>query len=686
MITKLVREKGKLAISVDGRVIHDLSFKSFRPTRNNVSDFFEAGVRLFHVYCSGLMSGTGIPYSLYGETWFAEGVYNFESLDRQFEMFLASAPGEDAYFILNIHIDSREWWHDENPGRNHSFTHLSQISADEKWRKDTAEYLKACIRHCEEKYGDKIVAYYLLGGYTTEWFSDFDYEESHPIKLAAFRAHLGDENATIPAKEELEKPISQLFLDPDTDKQVIAYRRFHNELIVDTVLYYAKAAQEVLDHNKLVGVFFGYILELRGARLWNAGHLEYDKLYASEDIDLLATPSSYQYRAYDAPSACMLLSDTLDLHDKMYFISFDHMNYNVKKLMGNPRRLTDDGDLEVALSKLTGTFQRNDFFEDAKHTIDAMQREFMMRTSRRVGMWWFDMFEGWYYDDDLMAGIKSIVDTSKSVNEKEVTSGAEIAVFVSSDSMYYVNKCSLANVFFINDQRMGLAYIGAPYDIFSTADLTKIDSKKYKMFVFLNAFSLTKENRDHINHVLKKDGKAIVFAGPCDFIDDDGVSVERMENMLGMKLELMEIAEKQISYNDITFGHTIHYQPMFSVKEDSGERVASFVESGKIGVAVKKEKDYSVYYSALGNLHASLFHSIAKEAGVHIYTDCGIATFVNSTFFGIYNTKADETVISLLEDGEYTEIFSGKKYTTVDKKITLPTKDQPAQMLVKNEK
>lgn len=684
MIAKLVRENGKLAISVDGKILHDLSFKSFRPTKNNVSDFYEAGVRLFHVYCSGLKSGSDIPYSLYGETWFGDGIYNFESLDKQFEMFLESAPGEDAYFILNIHLDSRGWWHEENPGRPSSFTHLSQVAADEKWRKDTAEYLKACLRHCEEKYGNKIIAYYLLGGYTTEWFSDFDFEETHPIKLDAFRKYLGDENALIPEKERLVKPIPTLFLDTDTDNDIVEYRKFHNELIVDTVLYYAKAAQEILNHNKLVGVFFGYILELRGARLWDAGHIAFDKLYSSEDIDLLATPSSYQFRSYEAPSASMLLSDTLDLHDKMYFISFDHMNYNVKKLIGNPKRLTDDSDLEIAISKLTGTFKRNDFYEDAKHTIDAMQREFMHRTYRRVGMWWFDMFEGWYYDDALMAGIKSIVDVSKSVNHKEVTSGSEIAVFVSADSMYYVNKNSLANVFFITDQRLGLAHMGAPYDIFSTADLTKVDSNKYKMYVFLNAFSLTKENRDYINNVLKKDGKTLVFAGPCDYIGEDGVSTKRMEDMLGMKLELMEEKEKQISYDGITYGHTIHYEPMFSVKDGSAEKIASFAECGKTGVAVKKEKDYSVYYSALGNIHASLLHRIAKDAGVHLYTDCNIATFVNSAFFGLYNTKADETIITMPEDGEYKEIFSGNIYTTVDKKITLPTKNQPAQMLIKN--
>ena len=675
----IVRNNGKLAISVDGKIISDVSFKSFRPTYNNVSDFYKAGVKLFNVYCSGLISALGVPYSLYGETWFGDNNYNFDSLDRQFEMFIENAP--DAYFLLNVHLDSRDWWHDENPGRSRSFTHLSQIAADEKWRRDTADYLKACIKHCEEKFGDKIVAYYLLGGHTTEWFSDNDYEESHPIKLDAFRKYMDDESIDIPQKDVLEKPATQLFLDSKEDKTVISYRKFHNELIVDTVLYYAKTAQEVLNHNKLVGVFFGYILELRGERLWNAGHIGYDKLYQSPDIDIIATPSSYQFRSYDAPSACMLLSDTLDHYNKLYFVSFDHMNYNVKNLKGNPRRVSGDEDAATAMAKMA--IYRTDILETPKQTIDAMQREYMQKLYRRVGMWWFDMLEGWYYDDELMAGVKSVVDVSKTVESLPSTSNSEVAVFVSSDSMYYVNKMSRANDGFICDQRLGLAHMGAPYDIFSTTDLTKVNAEKYKMIYFVNAFTLSDENRDYINNVLKKDGRTIVFAGPCDYIGDDGMSIERMEKMTGMKHEKADGPENLIACGDKEYGHANAIEPLFGVVDESAEKIGSFKNSGMTAVACKKEKDYTVYYSALGNLHAELLQNIAKDAGVHIYTKPGVATFVNSTFYGIYNTLAQETEMVLPKAGKYKEIFSGKIYETADGKITLPTGTQPAQMLIK---
>lgn len=678
MKSEIIRNNGQLTIAVDGKPIDSLAFKSFRPTKNNVSDFYKAGVRVFNVYCSGLMSALKVPYSAYGETWFGEGDYNFESLDRQFEMFLESAP-KDSYFMVNIHLDSREWWHEQNPGRSNSFTHLSQIAADEKWRKDTADYLKATIKHCEEKYGDRVVTYFLLGGHTTEWFSDFDYEESHPIKLEAYRKYLGDENATIPVKEQLEKPASQIFLDPISDKDVITYRRFHNELIADTVLYYAKAAQEVLNHKKLVGVFFGYILELGGRRLWEAGSIEYDKIYASDDIDMFATPSSYQFRTYDSPSACMLLSDTLDHYGKMYFVSFDHMTYNVLTLKDNPRRLSDDKNVVEAMANMQ--MYRKNMLENAKVTIDVMQREFMQKIYRRVGMWWFDMLEGWYYDDELMAGVKDIVDVYKGIKDIKAESAAEVAVFVCADSLYYVNKLSTTNASHICNQRTGLSYMGTPYDIYSMADLKKVNAEKYKVIFFLDSFYISDEHREYINNVLKKNGRSIIFAGPADYVNDDGMSINRMEKMLEMKVEKLDSAEKDVVFGDIAYGYKAERQPVFCVNDESIENLGTFSSNDRCGIALKKNDDYKIYYSAVGNLPAELLQLIAKDAGVHIYTKCNVATFINSSFIGVYNTKSDVTEVTLPNEGCYKEIFSGKIYSTENGKIKLPTYESPSQML-----
>ncbi|MDD4772786.1 MAG: hypothetical protein PHZ09_04190, partial [Eubacteriales bacterium] len=201
MQTFIVNRNGELQISIEGRLYPPLSFKSFRPNPQNVSEFYTAGVRLFTVLSSGIISGLGIPYSLFGESWTGEGAYDFEPLDRQMDMFVENAPG--GYFAPMLQVDTRPWYLEANPDAANSFTRLSQIAGDGKFRRDAGNYVRAFIRHCEAKYGERVWGYFLLGGTTTEWFSDFDYEASHPVKEEAYKKYTNDPGAALPSAGRL---------------------------------------------------------------------------------------------------------------------------------------------------------------------------------------------------------------------------------------------------------------------------------------------------------------------------------------------------------------------------------------------------------------------------------------------------------------------------------------------------
>lgn len=678
MKVQIVKQNGVPYISADGKLIDTLAFKSFRPTGNNVSDFHTAGVRIFHVYVSGLTSALKVPYSQYGETWFGDGDYRFESLDRQIKMFRDSAP--EAYLFINVHLDTRQWWLDANPGRENSFTHLSQVAADEKWRRDTAQYLKALIRYVEQKYDDRVLGYFLLGGYTTEWFGNNSYEETHPIKENAFRKFMNDPTVEIPSLERLEQPQELTYLDPIKDRDVIDFRKFHSELISDTVLYFCRAAQEELQHKKLVGIFFGYVMELLGKVMWNRGHLANDIVYRSPDIDLIATPSSYQFRSYDDASALMILCDTLELYGKMYFDSFDHKTFMVPQLENHPRRICGDNEFMKAIGQLTAT--RKDLLTTREQTIDGIRREFMQRMARRCGMWWFDMLEGWFYDDELMAEVSRIAEQSASLMTKERHSVSQIAVFVSCESLYYVNKHSGLNTELICNQRDALARMGAPYDLYSLNDIDRVDPGKYKLFIFLDALYLTDAQRTHINQLIKNDSRSVLLIGACDYINDEGFSLDRVSSLAEMDIGILGTEEITVNAIDSSYGYAAPKAPTMYVRDTGAEILGTFAVTGKCALARKKLPTCTVYYSALGNISHNVLRQIAQEAGVHIYAENGVATYINSGFAGVYNTKNAFTTMTLPADGTYKELFSGKEYTTRDKKVTLPTGKSPAQMLI----
>ena len=672
----------KMRLMKDGNEPIDfLAFKSFRPTKNNVSDFYRAGVRIFHPYISGLRSAIKMFYSLYGESWLGDKEYRFDNVDRQLDFFLENAP--DALLIINIQLDVREWWQEENPGRPNSFTHLSQIAGDEKWRRDTADYLRALIRHIEDKYNENVLGYWLLGGYTTEWFSHDDYEESHPIKLDAYRKHLGDDSAEIPTKERLSRPAEEIFLTPESDKDIVDYRKFHAELVADTVIYFAKAAQEELAHTKPVAVSCGYVMELVSGSVWDFGQLAFDKINSSEYIDIVGTPSSYKLRTYDDCGGYMLLTDSIINNGKMYVSSFDNATYIARTSLDNPRRLCQDAETIDAYKKLTGGFYtRNDDLKSLEQTAHAMRREMMHRLVKRSGTWWFDMLEGWYYDEGLMKEVENLTRMSHSLDGKECYSASEIAVFVCSESLYYVNKNSHINDDLLVYQRSQLGHIGAPYDLYSIEDLEKIDIEKYKLFVFPNEYYLSNKTRDLINKKVKGGGRSLLFVGSPDYTGPDGLSLERVSSLLEMQVGLLPVDEKSIGACGAVYGYAAPKKPTLFVADGADEVLGRFSESRACGLAVKHGVDYDIYFSSLGRINEKVLSAIAKRAGVHIYAEDNVAVYVNSIFVGVYNMSSEFTTVKLTRDGEFLEIFSGKRYKTKNKTVTLTTGESPAQMLL----
>ena len=679
MIVKIARDGGRNKISVDGETVDSLAFKSFRPTENNVGDFYAAGVRIFHVYCSGMRSGINMLYSLYGEPWVGDGEYRFEVFDRQMEFFEKNAP--EGYVFVNIQLDTRDWWLREHEGLPSSFTHLSQVAADEDYRRDTAEFLKALLRHAEDRWGDRILGYYLVGGHTNEWFSDFDYEASHPTKLAAYRRYTEDQKAEIPTEKRLIRPSREIFLDPTEDRDVIEYRRFHARLISDTVLYFCREAQEVLCHNKLLGVFFGYIMELSGERMWNAGHLDLDRVNGSPDIDLIATPSSYRFRQYEDFGAHMTLDDSLELSGKVYFASFDNLTCTVPTLESNTRRICGDESTMDALYQLIHKFKRLDTLETYEKTVQGMRREMMLRLAKRCGTWWFDMLEGWYYDERLMDEVRRLRLLSERLDSLEMNSASEICVLADCESLYYVNKCSGMNDELLTEQREGLGRLGAPYDLYSMSDLPSIDIEKYKLFIFLNAYSLTDEQRRIIKERVMSGGRSTLFVGAPDYISDRGVSLARVEKLLGMRLLRLGDDEARSMGFGTEYGYGEAKSPTFFIDDESVLRLGEFKQSGQCSLGSVDRGDHTVYYSSLGHIHADVLREIARLAGVHIYAEGGVPVYVNDALIGVYNTNDGVTAVSLPEDGEYEEIFSGKRYVTECGKVTLPTGKSPAQML-----
>ena len=664
MEVKIVRHNGQLVIDIDGVLYPPLAFKSFRPNSKNVSEFYHAGVRLYTVLSSGVISGLGIPYSLFGESWIGPGVYDFEPIDRQMDMFIENAP--EGYFAPMFQIDTRPWYLKD--GKPNSFTNLSQIAGDPQFRKDACDYLRAVIAHCEQKYGDRIWGYFMLGGTTTEWFSDFDYEAPHPIKERAWQRYLGDEGARLPDKALLERSGGH-FLSGD-EAQIEVFRRFHARLISDLILACAESVQSVIRHEKLLGLYFGYLFELGSPRLHNAGHLDYERVFASPDIDMISSPSSYAYRGLYDPSAFMVPEKSLEARGKLYFLEFDHRTHTTPKVINEPV-YAEGGNMIYNSLNFPGS-------ESACKTelelLNLMYRDFIFCEANGAALWWFDMLDGWFRSEGMMKAISHMIDIDRRLMSVKRASAARVAVIAGGEAMYHVRKTSPIASDLLGHIRRTLAEMGAPYDIYSSGDCQRTGAlDDYDFYIFLNAYDMA---RGQLPDSVYRKGKTVLWLYGAGYASGEG-----SESLTGIAVREVDEDPGRFVWDGAP--HDSAGEPHLVIDDDSARVIARF-ENGAAAAAEKEVNGARSVYAAAYQLPTGFIRALLRESGVKLYSDNPhVYTYANEAFLGVYNaTDADAAVA--LPDGRYTDLVTDELFTAKNGRLTLPRRDMRAYMLVKN--
>ncbi len=670
MECRIVEKNGMKAIEIGGKVYPPVSFKSFRACARNISDFYGAGLRLFCILDCGIPSSLGIPYSLFGESWVGEEQYDFSVTDKQIDLFLENAP--EGYFSLMLSLDTRKWWLAQNPGATDSFFELAKIEADPKWRTYAAKYLQAMLSHVEAKYGDRFFGYFMLCGGTTEWFSEKSLEESSPSSLAAYRRYMGDPFCEVPSKTRREGAENVVFLDKDEDRDLISYRRFEGWLRADTILYFAKKAQEVLGHKKLLGVYFGYIFELCAPRLWNTGYLDYERVITSPDLDMIANPISYDFRRQEDGSHGMVADTTLSLHQKLCFYEHDQTTCLVPDVIEGAR------------------FSHPHKAKSVKEDVNLLRRDFMLALSRGCATWWFDMFGGWFYDERLMAEIQNMIAITERALTLDHRSVSEVAVVADPESMYYVNKnCSL-NEMLLRWQRAGLSEMGAPYDLYSACDIPQIDPDRYKLVIFLDAFRQT-DACDALVKKLRESGKTVLFLYAHNLIGADGrFDHSQMERALGVPIEQNTCHEDTVLLRGGGSFATAWRRPCYAICPKEGLTVlGSYEKSGRAAFGyVCGENGSHIAFSGMGCLNGEALAPLLTLAGVHRYAQsAAAAVYLNTDLLGVYHrAEKDLTLYPVGEDGDWLDLFDGGIYAQTGGVLQIPYQNNRAKLLVKKEK
>lgn len=659
-------------------------------------DFKNAGVDL------ATFSATS-DHSYYGlapDTWLAPDVFDYGPFDHRITSILEANP--DAYLFPRIYISAPAWWCEKyptevakpadtltKPGAHFSGKPFA-TPASEKWREDTAMALRKFIEHVRSSpYADRVIGYHIASLHTEEWFyhnfwgnppSYWGYTEPDRTAFVRFlktkyatvealrkawnNPTADFDSATVPAKEERLATDLGFFRDPARSRRVIDFYLYYNDIIAETIEYFARVVKEATNRESLYGVFYGYLFELSGSP--EGGHLGIARLLRSPDIDFFTAPSSYGFRALGTGcSAFMSVTEGVKSHGKFWFNENDYRTH----LVPQKKATFDSIDLK-----------------DLTESLSVQKRELAHTICLGTGMWWFDMGGGWYDTPDFMKAIAEM----NAVGERSIhfdrSSVAEIAVVVDEDSMCYREPRGALARLLLNDQRNQLHRVGAPFDFVFLNDLEAL--RTYKLYIFLNTFRMDERQRAAVNKVVKRHGKTALWVYAPGFIGDtlsnDGISsltgipVGRSDESLPLKVKITEFGDDLTkgTAQGTGWGSDAKVSPVFFCDDPSAKALGAIDGLAKTGLAVKRSPEWTSVYCAAPNIPAWLLRSIARTAGVHIYNDADDPLYVSRSFLAIHTNVAGERALRFPQPTSLFEVFEQKQIARDAREVKL---DLPAK-------
>lgn len=603
-----------------------LAYRSFYMPLNTLSRFHKAGYDTGVLFPAHTVNSRGTPYSQYKPTWLWFDRLDFDPVDKMIHDFTVAMPG--VKFICMVDLNSPQWLEHMNATTPcDSFNQLGKVIHEKNWREPTEKYLLRFLQHMEENYGERVTAYVLACGATDEWYDYSLGTESHARREAwrqwCLNRGLADPVDIPPESIRFHFEHENTLRDPKIDAVSLQYWRFCNESIAGAINRFAALARTVIRSEIDLGFFYGYILEKGRSEMVTCGHLAYEMVLDSPDINFLIGPGTYHDRAIGGGSGFLIPNGSARVRGKRLLHECDQRTYCY-----NPFLTAD----------ITLPYQH---WPDEKSTIAGLKREAALALIKNTSLWWFDMWGDYYQGEAVMQTLAQIRELWSCLSGKPKADVCECAVFVDAASCYYLNdQSSLANV---NRRTLELMNRTAmPYEIYSIYDLPRIAGlDRYKFFIFTTPFEIDADKLALLERYVFNNQRYVLWYYAPGISNGAELNVRRCEEISG-----------------------ISYGASGLQTCDRGQWTSCCID------------DFET-------LTTGMLRQLAKAAGVHVYAEPEVPIFAGGNLLAVH--CAGGGLLELKIPGKYrkaTEWFTGKTYVVEAGTLCCQLQDPDTLLLV----
>ena len=533
--------------------------------------------------------------------------------------------------------DFRDVYADLSPAFQRSFSsYLREIYPDDEalrraWHDPTVTLDAPGIPDCRARY----------------YANGVDYDIDHPPKLVS--------NSPEPPAPENGTNIGH-FLDLAHHRRVFDFYRAWHLGVADSVIHFGKTVKEHYPHF-LTGAFYGSAGSNKVFSMGQIGGVT--RILDSDAIDFLASPGVYENRQPGGFTGQRQVFDSFALRNRIFIVEEDARTHFENKYFAKYVQLFD--------------------MED---TLSVLKREFGRNLCQNLQAWWFDQILGGkrYKDEEIYRLFEKQQAIARRAYESDRRKNSEIA-FIYDEASYHVVSEETTHQMVELFRNYEIDRIGAPADRYYQVDLANPDMPDYKLYVFVNCFCVTEDQRESIHRKLAKNHATALFLYGQGFIDPesenplssgnitaltgfditvaDGVCSGMMKllpsesNPLAGNLEpgaiwgdfVRKMWANCSSYMNRIKTSRVNLYPAFCASEGDGVVLARFLDTKLPSISVKEHRGFrSVYYGSK-HLNSELARELARMAGCHIYCDTDDVLYANRKFVCLHATSGGSKTI-----------------------------------------
>ncbi len=459
-------------ICIDGKLHAPLAYTTYFEECGEYSDFIKSGYKMFFVN----VSFTDLPINnVTGFTPFLTGVFenaepDYSEFDGTVRLILSECP--DAFIFPRINIAMpRKWIANHNDETVDTMSGRRESLYSDVFLSDGAQLLHTLVSHIRAAdYAERIAGYQLCGGTTQEWIHHDLFGSFSDMGVQKFR-HWMKEKYGVTEIPTLSKSD---FDGGAFNETASRYGEFCGEMTAKTVEHFAKALKEQINGEQIVGVFYGYNAFVNDY-LWGLHGLRF--IVDSPYIDFFSSPCGYDdNRNLGIDWSDMLTSESVKNHGKLYFVECDIRTHLTRRMQDSrPGRYPDN---IYILKDDNGNKTAWSGPDTQELSLSAIRKAFAHQLTKGSGVWWFDMWGGWYHDAGIMAELRIMKDISESAKYKN-TEGlpSALTVMFIDEKAYLNNPRGSHFCHSVNKTRFAMGNTGVPFDLCMVEDAERVIHK-----------------------------------------------------------------------------------------------------------------------------------------------------------------------------------------------------------------